>query len=103
MPFIFELDFIIVCYPGANHTGRSNDQECIPGEGVFFGLGTTVKFPFNMLFSPYSMVAAGTHCVSQCISFPFSLVSNYDVAPTGTANTLRIGWVLWSNPYFIER
>ena len=24
---------------GANHTGRANDQECLAGEGCFFGLG----------------------------------------------------------------
>ncbi len=86
---------------GANHTGRANDQESLPGEGTFFGLGVSVKFPFSMLFSPYSLVAAGTNCLSQKISFPFSLISNYDGG--AGANTLRPGWVLWSNPYFIER
>jgi carbonic anhydrase/acetyltransferase-like protein (isoleucine patch superfamily) len=89
------------CAIGSNHTGRSNDQECLPGEGCFFGLGTQVKFPFSVMYSPYSLIAASTNCLSQKISFPFSLISNYDSG--AGANTLRPGWVLWSNPYYIER
>jgi carbonic anhydrase/acetyltransferase-like protein (isoleucine patch superfamily) len=89
------------CMLGANHTGRSNDQECQPGEGCFFGLGVSVKFPFNLLFSPYSLIAAGTSCLSQKVSYPFSLISNYDSG--AGANTLRPGWILWSNPYYVER
>lgn len=88
---------------GANHTGRSNDQECLPGEGCFFGLGSSAKFPFNIVHSPYTLIAAGTNCLPQRISFPFSLISNYEATPGGSANTLRPGWVIWSNPYFIER
>jgi hypothetical protein len=86
---------------GANHTGRTNDQEGLPGEGCFFGLGVSVKFPFSVVYSPYTLIASGTNLISQKISFPFSLVSNYDSG--AGANTLRPGWVLWSNPYFIER
>jgi len=50
---------------GANHTGRSNDQEAFPGEGCFFGMGSSVKFPFNALNSPYTLVAAGTAVLAQ--------------------------------------
>jgi hypothetical protein len=88
---------------GANHTGRSNDQECLPGEGCFFGLGCSVKFPFSVIHSPYSLIAAGTNCVPQKIAFPFSLISNADGAGSSGGNTLRPGWVIWSSPYFIER
>jgi len=90
---------------GANHTGRVNDQECWAGEGCFFGLGVSVKFPFNMSSSPYSIVAAGTTCPPQKISFPFSLITS----PSSTsqvaqvANIITPGWVLWANPYLVER
>lgn len=42
---------------GANHTGRVNDQECLSGEGVFYGLGVQIKFPFNCFNAPYSLIA----------------------------------------------
>jgi hypothetical protein len=42
---------------GANHTGRINDQEFLSGEGCFYGLGVQLKFPFNSLFAPYSLIA----------------------------------------------
>ena len=56
-------------YTGANHTGRSNDQEAFPGEGCFFGMGSSVKFPFNGLNSPYTLVAAGTAVLAQKVSY----------------------------------
>ncbi len=59
---------------GANHTGRSNDQECALGEGCFVGLGSAVKFPFNTLESPYTIIAAASVCLPQKVSFPFSLI-----------------------------
>lgn len=93
---------------GANHTSRTNDQECVPGEGVFFGLGAAVRFPFSMLLSPYSIVAANSVCLPQKIAFPFSLVArNETVALHGVVDTslcsLRPGWCLWANTYFLER
>mmetsp|Transcript_30495 Transcript_30495/g.51050 ORF Transcript_30495/g.51050 Transcript_30495/m.51050 type:complete len:892 (+) Transcript_30495:133-2808(+) len=94
---------------GANHTGRKDDQECFPGEGFFFGLGASVKFPFNSIQSPYSIVAANTSCVAQKVCFPFSLISAPQVPlPTeapfqSSMSALKPAWVLTSNPYFIER
>lgn len=98
---------------GANHTGRSNDQECFPGEGCFYGLGSSVRYPFSMMQAPYSIISAGVKCAPQKISFPFSLVAD-PLAPYPPAigeqqplspslSTLRPGWVLISNPYFLER
>ena len=91
---------------GANHTGRLNDQECFPGEGCFFGLGSSVKFPFNALESPYSIIAPKTSLLPQKISFPFSLLSDQDSqldnAPTNLS-MIRPAWVLLHNPYFIDR
>lgn len=97
---------------GANHTGRVNDQECWLGEGCFFGLGSAVKFPFNMTASPYSIVTAGTLCPPQKISFPFSLItaaipstssSSSPSTETHSNNFISPAWVLWANPYLIER
>jgi hypothetical protein len=113
---------------GANHTSRSNDQECFPGEGSFFGLGSSVTFPFNSLNSPYTITASNTSCLPQKISFPFSLLCNPDVPYplgavgsvkatsaaaannanaqvqlTSTMSCLKPGWVLISNPYFLEK
>lgn len=44
---------------GSNHTGRAPDQELWPGEGVFFGLGTSIKFPANYVAAQYSVIATG--------------------------------------------
>ena len=103
---------------GANHTGRVSDQECFPGEGIFFGLGCSIKFPSNLLESPYSIITAGSLIPPQQISFPFSLISTVDrplvstltrplpsggnIIPQG-AITLSPGWVLSSNPYMVDR
>lgn len=85
---------------GANHTGRLNDQECVVGEGVFFGLGAAVKFPFNSLESPYSMVAPYTVCAAQKLSFPFSLVSSQESSLTCV---IKPAWVLLHNAYLLDR
>lgn len=37
---------------GSNHTGKRNDQEIWPGEGVFYGLGCCIKYPCNMSEAP---------------------------------------------------
>jgi len=60
---------------GSNHTGRSADQEAWVGEGVFFGLSCVVKFPLDLTFSQYSIIAAGVDLLPQKIMFPFSLVA----------------------------
>jgi carbonic anhydrase/acetyltransferase-like protein (isoleucine patch superfamily) len=90
---------------GANHTGRVNDQECWVGEGCFFGLGSTLKFPVNLVESPYSMIAPCTIVSPQCVRFPFSLV-----LPPGNELKLPVdvclikpGWVLTGNAYMLER
>ena len=100
---------------GANHTGRVSDQECWPGEGIFFGLGSAVKFPSNLVESPYSIVASGVVLPPQKICYPFSLISTSDrCVDTGdedgygektykTVITISPGWVILSNPYMIDR
>lgn len=89
---------------GANHSGRVNDQECFMGEGVFVGLGTSIKFPFNCIASPYSIIVPDSSCVSQVIKFPFSLISNNESESMYPYhNLIKPGWLLWGNAYFIER
>eukprot|EP00041_Stephanoeca_diplocostata_P035443 m.1249636 g.1249636 ORF g.1249636 m.1249636 type:complete len:225 (-) comp24701_c0_seq60:3225-3899(-) len=50
---------------GSNHTGKLNDQEIWPGEGVFYGLGCNIKFPTNMTESPYTLIATGVTTLPQ--------------------------------------
>jgi hypothetical protein len=91
---------------GANHTGRVNDQECILGEGCFIGLDSTVKFPFNILGSPYSIIAANTKCQSQRLIFPFSLIYSDEETDENVNKGLsyiKPGWILAANPYLLER
>ena len=95
---------------GANHTGRVSDQECWPGEGIFFGLDSSIKFPSNLLESPYSIITPATVLPPQKLTFPFSLISTLDrplalgartLSPT--VCSLSPGWVIKSNPYMIDR
>jgi hypothetical protein len=86
---------------GSNHSGRVNDQECWMGEGVFVGLDVTIRYPFNCIESPYTMIATGTTCQSQRIACPFSLLMN---APNdGLRNLIKPAWILTDNPYYLER
>ena len=93
------------CMLGSNHTGRVNDQEFFPGEGCFFGLGASVKFPCNLLGSPYSIIAPGTIIQPSIIKLPFSLIapSTSNDGSTSSSYNIRPGWVLYSNPYMLER
>lgn len=92
---------------GSNHTGRSNDQEIIVGEGVFFGLGCAIKFPFDCSHSPYSLIASGVVCLPQKVAYPFSLIvekTTTDLDATRPAfNEIKPGWVLYDSLYTVER
>lgn len=61
---------------GSNHTGKLNDQEIWPGEGVFYGLGCNIKFPTNMTQAPYTLIATGVTTLPQ-------KVRGCDVLPIG--------------------
>lgn len=52
---------------GSNHTGKAPDQENWPGEGTFFGLASNIKYPFNLVDAPYSLIATGVSCLPQAI------------------------------------
>lgn len=46
------------------------DQEIWPGEGVFFGLSTVIKFPGNYSESPFSVIGSGVTCLPQRVKEP---------------------------------
>ena len=90
---------------GSNHTSRAPDQEAWPGEGMFFGLDCSVKFPANFSRSPYSVIATGVVTAPQRLAFPFSLVTeitDLDDVPAGL-NLLIPAWMLRKNVYALMR
>ncbi len=91
---------------GSNHTGKEPDQEIWPGEGTFFGLGSSVKFPTDFTQGPYSIIATGVLALAQKMMFPFSLINNpsltiSDISPG--FNELIPAWVLTDNIFTIWR
>lgn len=95
------------CNLGSNHTGRLADQECWAGEGTFWGLSNVVKFPINLMESPYSIVAAGVQFMPQRVCMPFSLFTDHSVPKNNTTiiqgNHCYPGWVLLHSPYTVAR
>jgi len=83
---------------GSNHTSRVSDQTMWPGEGVFFGLGCSVKFPLNLSEAPYTVLATGVVFGPGRLSFPMSLV-------TSDSSGCRVapGWGFASNCYALQR
>src|SRR5262249_42146537 len=91
---------------GANHTTRAPDQECSPGEGMFFGLGANVMFPSDFRGAPYTVIAAGITALPQKLSFPFSLVRSRsvrhpDIPPA--FNEIIPAWLLTDNLFALKR
>ncbi len=94
---------------GSNHTGRAPDQECWAGEGIFFGLGSAVRFPCDLSEAPYTTIAQGVTMLPQRMAFPFSLISTPIEALGEEArvprafNELIPGWALTQNAYGLVR
>jgi len=91
---------------GSNHTSKAPDQEIWPGEGLFFGLGTNVKFPANFTGAPYTIIASGVATLPQKVTFPFSLINTPASAYPGISpayNEITPGWVLSDNIFTIRR
>jgi hypothetical protein len=91
---------------GSNHTSRLPDQELHVGEGVFFGLGSSVKFPADFTRAPYTVIATGVTTLPQRLKFPFSLIASPARAIAGLSpaiNELSPGWVLSDNIYLAIR
>jgi hypothetical protein len=91
---------------GSNHTGKKPDQEIRPGEGMFFGLGCTIKFPANFEAAPYSLLASGIATLPQRVSYPFSLLVTPTLPPTPETqglNEIRPGFMWSENLYALAR
>ncbi len=91
---------------GSNHTSKAPDQEILCGEGMFFGLGSNIKFPADYSRAPYSIVATGVTTLPQRISFPFSLINAPSHRFDGVSpayNEIIPGWVLSDNLYMVQR
>ncbi len=91
---------------GSNHTGRKADQEIRPGEGTFFGLGCSIKFPSNFTDAPYSLFATGIITQPQRLVFPFSLIApsfNSADGSTNGLNEILPGWMWSENAYALIR
>ncbi|MDB5104011.1 MAG: hypothetical protein JWP91_1700 [Fibrobacteres bacterium] len=91
---------------GSNHTGKKPDQEIRPGEGNFFGLGCSIKFPANYEDSPYSIIATGVSTLPQRLAFPFSLINQplSSFPELGPAiNEIVPGWMWSDNSYSLVR
>lgn len=91
---------------GSNHTGKAPDQELWPGEGVFFGLGSSIKFPSNFSEAPYTLIATGAVTLPQKVSLPFSLITTpaakfEEFSPA--LNELQPAWILSDNLYMVLR
>jgi hypothetical protein len=91
---------------GSNHTTRAPDQEFRAGEGLFLGLGVTVKFPCDFSRSPYSVIACGITLPPQQVTFPFSLLAapqeEFPEVPRGY-NQISPAWMLRENIYALKR
>ena len=91
---------------GSNHTSRAPDQEIQCGEGMFFGLGTSIKFPSDFTRAPYSIIATGVTTLPQRMEFPFSLIntpSEHVLNVPPAYNEIFPGWVLYENMYALKR
>jgi hypothetical protein len=95
---------------GSNHNGRAPDQEIWPGEGSFFGLGCSIRFPTDFSQSPYTVISMGVSTLPQKVRFPFSLVTvpaepideSQGIVPRAF-NELIPAWGLFANAYGLVR
>lgn len=91
---------------GSNHTAKAPDQEIWIGEGVFWGLGVNIKYPCNLIKSPYSIIATGVVMLPQKIEMPFSLINLPSESIPGISpayNEIMPAWVLSDDMFMILR
>ncbi len=91
---------------GSNHTSKAPDQEIWCGEGTFFGLSASIKFPADFTKAPYSIIATGVITLPQRVDFPFSLINKPSCSFSGVPpayNEITPAWVLAENIYAVKR
>ncbi|OQS03139.1 hypothetical protein THRCLA_04552 [Thraustotheca clavata] len=91
---------------GSNHTLKAPDQELWPGEGVFYGLSVSVKYPSNFTHAPYSVLATGVSTLPQKLEMPFALVNipGHNIPALSPAvNEIFPGWVLGQSVFTVLR
>lgn len=90
---------------GSNHTGRAPDQEFWAGEGEFFGLSSSVKFPGYHRNAPFSILATGVVMPPSKMEFPFSLVMPSQHKSEKIEGDLELipAWLLVHNRYSLVR
>jgi hypothetical protein len=91
---------------GSNHTSKAPDQELWAGEGMFIGLGVSIKFPADYSRSPYTILASGITTLPQKVCFPFSLINTpAQQFPTVSPayNEILPAWLLTDNLYALKR
>ncbi len=91
---------------GSNHTSRLPDQEIRPGEGMFFGLSCSIKFPCDFSRAPFSIIATGVTTLPQRVEFPFSLICEPFMRVDGIPpafNQIVPAWVLSDNLFAVFR
>ncbi|ETV75321.1 hypothetical protein, variant 1 [Aphanomyces astaci] len=91
---------------GSNHTLKAPDQELWPGEGVFFGLSVSIKYPSNFTNAAYSVIATGVSTLPQKLDMPFALINTPghnipDLSPA--INEIYPGWVLSHSIFTVLR
>jgi hypothetical protein len=91
---------------GANHTSKAPDQEFFPGEGIFLGLGSAIRFPADLSRAPYTVFASNVTALPQKVLFPFSLINlpgahHLDIPPA--YNEIFPAWMLTDNMYALRR
>ncbi|KAF0683211.1 Aste57867_24729 [Aphanomyces stellatus] len=91
---------------GSNHTLKAPDQELWPGEGVFYGLSVSIKYPSNFTHAPYSVIATGVSTLPQKLEMPFALVNipGHNIPELSPAiNEIFPGWVLSHSIFTVLR
>jgi hypothetical protein len=91
---------------GSNHTSKAPDQEFWAGEGMFIGLGVSIKFPADFSRSLYTILASGITTLPQKVHFPFSLLnapSQQFPTVSPAYNEIFPAWLLTDNLYALKR
>jgi hypothetical protein len=72
---------------------------------MFFGLGSSIKFPADYTMSPYTVISTGITTLPQRLEFPFSLISRQASADSMplSYNELIPAWMLSDNIYAVVR